>query len=93
MAVSSKDLVTLTRARAELTDLVEEVHSQGSEKIITRHGESCAALINVERLDHYHRLEKEHLHLTLLEQALRGVDDLEKGKMMSVAKLKSRHGR
>jgi prevent-host-death family protein len=93
MAVSSKDIVSLTRARAQLTDLVEEVRSQGSEKIITRNGESCAALIDAERLDHYHRLEREHIHLTLLEQALRGLDDLEKGKTLSLAKLKSRHGR
>ena len=93
MAVSSKDIVSLTRARAQLTDLVEEVRSQGSEKIITRNGESCAALIDAERLDHYHRLEREHIHLTLLEQALRGLDDLEKGKTLSFAKLKSRHGR
>lgn len=93
MAISSKDIVSLTRARAQLTDLVEEVRSQGSEKIITRNGESCAALIDAERLDHYHRLEREHIHLTLLEQALRGLDDLEKGKTISLAKLKSRHGR
>ncbi len=93
MAVSSKDIVPLTRARAQLTDLVEEVRSQGSEKIITRNGESCAALIAAERLDHYHRLEREHIHLTLLDQALRGLDDLEKGRTMGLARLKSRHGR
>ncbi|MGH9322693.1 MAG: type II toxin-antitoxin system Phd/YefM family antitoxin [Vicinamibacteria bacterium] len=93
MAVSSKDIVPLTRARAELTDLVEEVRSQGSEKIITRNGESCAALIDAERLDHYHRLEREHIHLTLLDQALRGLDDLEKGRTIGLSKLKSRHGR
>ena len=93
MAVSSKDIVSLTRARAQLSDLVDEVRSQGSEKIITRNGESCAALIDAERLDHYHRLEREHIHLTLLEQALRGLDDLEKGKTIGLAKLKSRHGR
>jgi prevent-host-death family protein len=92
MAVSSKDIVSLTRARAQLTDLVEEVRSQGSEKIITRNGESCAALIDAERLDHYHRLEREHIHLTLLEQAIRGLDDLEKGKTIGLSKLKSRHG-
>lgn len=93
MAISSKDIVSLTRARAQLTDLVEEVRSQGSEKIITRNGESCAALIDAERLDHYHRLEREHIHLTLLEQAPRGLDDLEKGRTIGFSKLKSRHGR
>ncbi len=93
MTISSKDIVPLTRARAQLTELVEEVRAEGSEKIITRNGESCVALIDARRLDHYHWLEREHVHLTLLDQALRGVDDLEKGKTIGLAKLKSRHGR
>ena len=93
MSLSSKDIVPLTRARAKLTDLVDEVQSEHSEKIITINGESCAALIDAERLDHYHRLEREHIHLTLLEEAIRGLDDLKRGKTLSLAKLKSRHGR
>ena len=83
----------LTRARAQLTELVDEVQAEGREKIITKNGESCAALINAERLDHYHRLEREHIHLTLLDDALRGLDDLERGRTLSFAKLKSKHGR
>ena len=93
MSLSSKDIVPLTRARAQLTELVDEVQAEGSEKIITRNGESCAALINPERLDHYHRLEREHIHLTLLDEVLRGLNDLERGKTLSFAKLKSKHGR
>ena len=93
MSISSKDIVPLTRARAQLTELVAEVQAEGREKIITKNGESCAALINAERLDHYHRLEREHIHLTLLDEVLRGLDDLERGKTLSFAKLKSKHGR
>ena len=93
MSFSSKDIVPLTRARAQLTELVDEVKAEGCEKIITKNGESWAALINAERLDHYHRLEREHIHLTLLDEVLRGLDDLERGKTLSLAKLKSKHGR
>jgi prevent-host-death family protein len=93
MPLSSKDIVPLTRARSKLTELVDEVQSEHNEKIITKNGESCAALIDAERLDHYHRLEREHIHLTLLEETIRGLDDLNKGKTLSLAKLKSRHGR
>lgn len=93
MTISSRDVVPLTRARTLLSELVEEVHSQGSEKIITRNGESCVALIDAQRLDHYHRLEREHIHLTLLDQALRGLGDLEKGRTLGLAALKARHGR
>ncbi|TLY20095.1 MAG: prevent-host-death protein, partial [Nitrospirae bacterium] len=63
------------------------------EKIITKNGESCAALIDAERLDYYHRLEREHIHLSLLQEAIRGIDDLDAGKTLSLAQLKSRHGR
>ncbi len=93
MTLSSKDIVPLTRARAKLTELVDEVRANGSEKIITKNGESCAALINAERLDHYHQLEREHIHLTLLDEAVRGIKDLKAGKTLSLSELKSRHGR
>jgi len=93
MAISSKDIVSLTHARAKLTELCEEVASQGGEKIITKNGESCAALIDAKRLDHYHRLEREHIHLTILEEALLGLDDLKNRKVLTLAQLKSQHGR
>ena len=64
-----------------------------SEKIITKNGESCAALIAAARLDHYHRLEREHIHLTLLDEVHLGLDDVDQGKTLSLAKLKSKHGR
>jgi PHD/YefM family antitoxin component YafN of YafNO toxin-antitoxin module len=88
MAISSKDIVSLTRARAKLTELCEEVRQEHGEKILTKNGESCAA-----RLDYYHRLEREHVHLTLLEDAVRGVEEVNSGKLLSAAKLRARYGR
>jgi prevent-host-death family protein len=93
MAMSPKDVVPLTRARAKLTQLCEEVRRGPSEKLITKNGESCAALIGAERLDYYHRLEREHIHLTLLREAIRGVEDLRAGKTMTLRKLRARYGR
>lgn len=37
----------------------------GAEEIITKNGESYVALIDVERLDYCHRLERERIHLLL----------------------------
>ena len=93
MSLTSKDIVPLTRARAKLTELIDEVHNDGSEKIITKNGESCAALIDADRLDHYHRLEREHIHLTMLDEVIRGLDDLDEGRTLSLEELKSKHGR
>jgi hypothetical protein len=44
-------------------------------------------------LDYYHRLEREHIHLGLLEEAIKGLADVKAGKTLSLAQLKSRHGR
>lgn len=93
MAISSKDIVPLTRARAKLAELCEEIKKERKEKILTKNGESCAALIDAERLDYYHRLEREHIHLTLLDEALRGIDDVNAGRVLTAAKLKARYGR
>ena len=56
MAITAGDVIPFTRARARLSDLVDEVRA-GAEKIITKNGESCVALIAADRLDYYHRLE------------------------------------
>lgn len=93
MTNTSKDIISLSHARAKLTELCEEVHAKGSEKIITKNGDICAVLIDADRLDHYHRLEREHIHIGILEEAIQGVADLRAKRMLSLAQLKSRHGR
>ncbi len=93
MPVTPKDVIALTKARARLTELCEEVSRGPVEKLITRNGESCAALIGAERLEYYHRLERERIHLTLLQEATRGIEDLKAGRTLSLRQLRARHGR
>ncbi|MEO5955193.1 MAG: type II toxin-antitoxin system Phd/YefM family antitoxin [Nitrospiraceae bacterium] len=93
MGITTKDVVSLSQARAKLTELCDEVLKNGTEKLITKNGSSYAALIEADRLDHYHRLEREHIHLGLLEEAIKGLTDLKGGKTLSLAQLKLRHGR
>ena len=90
MTAISKNVIPLSQARTRLSELVDEVNAEGSEKIITRNGKLCAALIGVGRLHYYHRREREHIHLTLLDQAIRGLDDLAKGKTIGLSELRSR---
>ena len=66
MGISASDVVPFTQARATLSDLAEQVKA-GAEKIITKNGESYVALIDAERLDYYHRLERERIHLLLID--------------------------
>jgi len=90
MPISSKDIVPLNQVRARLTELADEVRA-GSEKIITRNGESYVALIDARRLDHYHRLEREHIHLTLLDEASEAWEDVELSRTLSVDEARAKH--
>jgi len=80
MAFTASDVVPLTQARAKLSDLVEQVKA-GAEKIITKNGESYVALIDSRRLDYYHQLERERIHLLLIGDAAQGLDDIAAGKV------------
>ena len=79
MSITTKDVIPFTQARANLSVLAEEVKA-GAEKIITRNGESYVALIDATRLDYYHRLERERIHLILLEDAEKGLADIAAGR-------------
>ncbi len=80
MAIFAKDVVPFTQARARLSELADEVKA-GAEKVITKNGESYVALIDAARLDYYHALERERIHLVLLEDARRGFEDIEAGRV------------
>jgi len=80
MGISTNDVVPLSQARANFSELAEEVKA-GAEKIITKNGESYVALIDAARLDHYHRLERERIHLLLIDEAVKGLDEVTAGRV------------
>ena len=92
MPFSSEDIVPFKEARARLTALAEDACA-GHEKIITRNGRAYVALIDAQRLDYYHRLEQQNIHLRLLDEAETGLDDIEQGNLMSVAELKAHYAK
>ena len=79
MSISASDVVPFTQARANLSELADQVKA-GAEKIITKNGASYVALIDADRLDYYHRLERERIHLLLIDDAQRGLADLAAGR-------------
>jgi prevent-host-death family protein len=93
MSFSASDVVPLTRARAMLSELVDQAKT-GCEKIITKNGESYVALIDVDQLDYYHRLEHERIHLLLLDDVHRGLADIAAGRTVdaddAIAQLQQR---
>ncbi|MFN4063051.1 MAG: type II toxin-antitoxin system Phd/YefM family antitoxin [Parazoarcus communis] len=78
MTITAQDIVSLTTARAQLSELAEQVKA-GAEKIITKNGEGYVALVDAHRLDYYHRLEQAHLHLLMLNEVQRGLEDVAAG--------------
>ena len=80
MAISVSDVVPFSQARANLSELADQAKA-GAEKVITKNGESYVALIDAQRLDYYHQLERERIHLLLIDDANKGLDDVATGKV------------
>jgi len=87
MGIAASDVIPLSHARANFSELAEEVKG-GAEKIITKNGESYIALIDAQRLDYYHQLERERIHLLLIrihllliDETGKGLDDVAAGKV------------
>jgi len=93
MAITAADIVPLSQARATLSELADQVKA-GAEKIITKNGESYVALIDAVRLDYYHQLERERIHLLLIDEVSKGLDDVVAGRTRdartAIAALKKR---
>lgn len=93
MSISAMDIIPLSQARANLSELADQVKA-GAEKIITKNGESYVALIDAQRLDYYHQLERERIHLHLIGEAGRGLDDVAEGRFKDARKaVKAMQGR
>ena len=80
MAISVSDVVPFSQARANLSELADQAKA-GAAKVITTNGESYVALIAAQRLDYYHQLERERIHLLLLNDASKGLDDVLAGNV------------
>lgn len=80
MPITAGDVIPLSHARANLSELADQVKA-GAEKIVTKNGESYVAIIDAQRLDYYHQLEREHIHLLLIADAGKGLDDVAAGNV------------
>lgn len=93
MGFSASDVVPFTQARVNMSELADQARA-GAEKIITKNGETCVALIDAARLDDYHRLERERIHLLLIDDARCGQANIEAGRTVAadaaIAQLRQR---
>ena len=93
MSITSNDVVPFSQARSNLSELAEQVKA-GAEKIITKNGESYIAMIDAQKLDYYHRLERARIHLLLIDEVDKGLADVAAGRVTdarsALSKLKKR---
>lgn len=87
-----RDIVPISKARARLTELADEVSKSGREKVLTKNGESYVALITAEQLDEYRRL-KESEHLSMLKALVEAAEDIGQGRVYSWDAFKPRLAR
>ena len=79
MGIAVRDIVAFSDARTNLSRLVDEVQ-KGAEKIITKNGVPAVALIDAKRLDYYHSLERNRVHMLLIDEVEKGLEDVVAGR-------------
>ena len=91
MTISAQDIVPLTTAKAQLSELAEQLKA-GTETIITKNGEDYVALIDAHRLHYYYRLEQAPLNPLYLLSSPCGVQPLIEpvGEVLPVSRTKRR---
>lgn len=77
---AENDAIPLFQAHANLLEIAEQAKA-GAEKIFTVNGERYVALIDARRLDYYHQLEHERIHLLLIDEAEKGLADIREGRV------------
>ncbi len=79
MSIDAKDIVPIGQVRARFSELASEARA-GARKVITKNGEAYVAVIDARLLDHFHALEQDRIHRALLNDGLRGLDDMRAGR-------------
>ena len=90
--IATKDVVPISRARARLTELADDVSKTGSKKIFTKNGESYVALITAAQLDDYSRF-KEAEHLSMLKALVEAAEDIDAGRVYAWEEFRPRLAR
>jgi PHD/YefM family antitoxin component YafN of YafNO toxin-antitoxin module len=89
---ATKDIVPISRARARLTELADDVSKTGNEKIFTKNGESFVALITAGQLDEFRRY-REAEHLSMLGALVEAAEDIDAGRITAWKEFKPRLAR
>jgi prevent-host-death family protein len=82
MNLAIDDIVPISRARAQLTELADQVSKTGRPKLLTKNGESYVAIVTAEQAARLADYEEE-AHLSKLRALLEAARDLKEGRTMT----------
>ena len=88
MGIAASDVIPLSHARANLSELAEEVKG-GAEKIITKNGEAFVALIDIKKLEYFQQLDLAQQEREKAADVLRGLEDIEAGRVLNERQFKA----
>lgn len=91
-ATTTKDIIAISRARARLTELADDVSKTGNEKVFTKNGEGYVALITAAQLDDLRRFRQAE-HLSMLAALVDAAEDIEAGRVYAWDEFKPRLAR
>ncbi len=79
MSIADVDIIPFTKVRVNMSALIDDL-SRGREIVITKYGRPVAALIDVQKLDYYHRLETAAAQIMCLDEAAKGLAQVAAGQ-------------
>jgi hypothetical protein len=82
MSIRPSDTVSIDSAGPRLIELAEDVVA-GAEKVLTKNGHPYVAIIDARKLDYYQALEVEYGRLVLLDDAMKGLQDVAARRIVS----------
>jgi len=80
VVIAAGDVIPLSQASADLSGIADRPEA-GFEKIVTKNGEQYVAIVDAQRLDYAHKLQRACISLLLAEEAGRGLDDIAAGNV------------
>ncbi len=76
---SASDVIFVSHAHTNFSEPAEDVRG-GAEKLMTKSGEACIAIVDAQHLDSHHHLERERIQLLLIDEASQGLNDVTAGR-------------
>jgi prevent-host-death family protein len=82
MQLQPQDIIPISQARAKLTQLADEVATQGRHKVLTRNGESYVAIVTADELEELEQYRAQQ-RVADMQAFIAAAQDIEAGRVHS----------